>query len=186
MNPSGESATVKIVLTICGFSYGKLAVGEVPASELRTCSAAVGTSSNRRRLRTIGFLGQSSTANIRHSTGRLTVLRQGSAFCDEFGRTVYGYAVVCLRTKNRGSHDRRVGYGRVFVARLDEIAEHVSILPESGTPLRRGCRRVVMRTFDYAVVYRTRDDLIEVVAVLHCRLHPSVLATRLATTTTHS
>lgn len=78
----------------------------------------------------------------------------------------------------------RPGLGRRFIDRLDEIGERLTLFPESGSPLHGstpGCRRVVLGRFDYALVYRLRSEadddgeaglVVEVVAVLHCRLHP--------------
>lgn len=87
----------------------------------------------------------------------------------------------------------RPGLGRRFIDRLDEIGERLLLLPESGSPVRGSafpCRRVVLGRFDYTLVYRLRhearagDDVptlvIEVVAVLHCRLEPRRQAEHIA------
>ena len=99
----------------------------------------------------------------------------------------------------------RPGLGRRFIDHLDEIGDRLLLLPESGAPLLGStsqCRRVILGRFDYSLVYRLRAEtgdnvqdehgdpdpndsglatlVIEVVAVLHCRLEPRRQAEHIA------
>ncbi len=65
---------------------------------------------------------------------------------------------------------------------LDELDNHAKAIvryPEMYERCSPVCRRVVLRTFDYALVYRISSGTIEVVALLHCRLDPMIAALKL-------
>ena len=94
----------------------------------------------------------------------------------------------------------RPGLGRRFIDHLDQIGDRLVLFLKSGSPLRGSayqCRRVILGRFDYTLVYRLLAEagdnnhenhaphdnhdpnhgdhaslVIEVVAVLHCRLEP--------------
>lgn len=76
------------------------------------------------------------------------------------------------------------GLGERLLDELDRLANRVRQNPEmyerfSGTRSSGFCRRVVLRTFDYALVYRVLPESIEVLGLLHCRLDPAIAASRL-------
>ncbi len=52
--------------------------------------------------------------------------------------------------------------------------------PERYAEIDPGIRRAVLRKFPYAIFYRSRADVIEVLAILHHRRDPLVWRTRAA------
>ena len=59
-----------------------------------------------------------------------------------------------------------------FGADLDHALTMIAAFPESGSPLHREVRRVLLRRFPYAVFYRLTGPRIEVLAVLHTSRDP--------------
>jgi len=79
------------------------------------------------------------------------------------------------------------GLGERMLDELDRLASLVRQNPEmyelfSGTQSFGACRRAVLRTFDYALVYRVLPEAIEVLGLLHCRLDPVAAASRIGAT----
>lgn len=66
-----------------------------------------------------------------------------------------------------------------FADDLDRTVGFVTDNPEMYAQVYRGLRRAVLKRFDYAVVYRLLYDGIVVLGVLHCKLDPSTMQTRM-------
>lgn len=74
--------------------------------------------------------------------------------------------------------DVRNGLGYEFLEQLAKLYYRVTEHPRMYQTMRGEARRAVLPRFDYAVVYRVKGDLIEVIGVLHCRLSPAKVALR--------
>lgn len=72
------------------------------------------------------------------------------------------------------------GLGDKLIAELNRVVTAISEYPGMYEQVHRDCRRAVLRTFDYALMYRTRGELVEVLGLMHCRLDPTVAAARSA------
>jgi toxin ParE1/3/4 len=59
-----------------------------------------------------------------------------------------------------------------FQRELDGAVERVSERPEAGSPYLSNTRRILLRRFPFFVVYRVRDDNVQIVAVAHARRRP--------------
>jgi plasmid stabilization system protein ParE len=60
-----------------------------------------------------------------------------------------------------------------FKAELDRAIGRIAAHPDQWPQYRRGTRFFRLRRFPYLIVYRKREDVIEVVAVAHARRKPS-------------
>lgn len=72
----------------------------------------------------------------------------------------------------------RPGLGNQLLTELDPLVMTVSEKPEVYDTATRGCRRAVLRKFDYILAYRVLADRIEVLGLLHCRLDSAIAANR--------
>jgi len=70
------------------------------------------------------------------------------------------------------------GLGDQFLDELDRLAGLVCCNPKMHERFSGVSRRVVLRKFDYAMVYRILPGFVQVIGVLHCRLDPQVAASR--------
>ncbi|MBI5166220.1 MAG: type II toxin-antitoxin system RelE/ParE family toxin [candidate division NC10 bacterium] len=61
---------------------------------------------------------------------------------------------------------------RALVAELDRAVAMIAEAPERWARYVKGTRRFLLRRFPFAVVYRQRQDVVEVVAVAHARRRP--------------
>jgi plasmid stabilization system protein ParE len=73
---------------------------------------------------------------------------------------------------------RRAGLGREFLAAADEAMSRVMATPEGYSVVYKDRRRVLLRRFPYALIYRLVDDQVVVLAVMHAKRHPSVWRSR--------
>jgi toxin ParE1/3/4 len=70
--------------------------------------------------------------------------------------------------------ERRPGLGAEFIAAVRSKVREVLLAPERW-PLVKGTRRVLVRRFPYAIVYREvpgSGGMVEIVAVAHVRRRP--------------
>lgn len=63
----------------------------------------------------------------------------------------------------------RIGLGADFLDEVQHVIDAARDYPESGTPLMRGTRRLLLRRFPYSVVFRDEPESILIVAVAHHR-----------------
>ena len=68
--------------------------------------------------------------------------------------------------------DCRGGLGTEFLDELEAAFSLVKAHPEIGQIMRRVCRRVLLARFPYGVIYRRRDEIIYVVAIMHLHRKP--------------
>lgn len=84
-----------------------------------------------------------------------------------------------VRVACRWLDDVQPALGDELISELHRIAQLISQHPDMYERVGRGCRRAVLRRYDYAIVYRVRNSQIEILGMLHCRLDPSIVAARL-------
>ncbi|MBI3945353.1 MAG: type II toxin-antitoxin system RelE/ParE family toxin [Armatimonadetes bacterium] len=68
--------------------------------------------------------------------------------------------------------ERSAAAAEGFASELEHALARILEAPAGWSPHLHGTRRHVMRHYPYQVVYRVREDAIEVVAVAHCRRKP--------------
>ena len=68
--------------------------------------------------------------------------------------------------------ERRCELGIRLLNSLDETLGRISIKPEIYRELEPGIRKTRLKTFPYALVYRIRNDKVEIIAVMHVRRRP--------------
>lgn len=61
-----------------------------------------------------------------------------------------------------------------FEGAIAQITSH----PEAGAPFEHGTRRVLLRRFPFAVIYRLKPGQAEVIAFAHQRMRPGYWADR--------
>lgn len=66
----------------------------------------------------------------------------------------------------------RPGLGDDFLAEVQSLILRLLDFPDSGTPVFRDVRRARIHRFPYDLVYRIRQDLLIIVAVMHQRREP--------------
>jgi plasmid stabilization system protein ParE len=74
---------------------------------------------------------------------------------------------------------QRPGLGAKFLDAAAASIEHVADQPEIYALIYRRVRRCKVRKFPYVVYYRTNDDYVEIMAVLHASRHPRTWKSRL-------
>lgn len=87
-------------------------------------------------------------------------------------------ATADVRVACRWLDDVRPSLGDELLAELDRLVASISQNPKMYETAYRGCRRAVLRRFDYVLAYRVLSDRIEVLGLLHCRLDPAIAAKR--------
>jgi len=70
------------------------------------------------------------------------------------------------------------GLGAAFVAEVERTIEFVVTHPNAGSPLWRDFRRVFVRRFPFAVIYRAMNETVFVVAIAHQRRRPNYWRSR--------
>ena len=64
------------------------------------------------------------------------------------------------------------GLGDELLAEVEHSLHRIAASPESGSPHLSGTRRMLVRRFPYAVIYRSDEQEVIVVAVAHHRRRP--------------
>jgi len=59
-----------------------------------------------------------------------------------------------------------------FVNNLDEALRRLSINPDMYREVEPGIRKIRLKTFPYAVTYRSKGAALEIIAVMHIRRKP--------------
>ena len=70
------------------------------------------------------------------------------------------------------------GLGLEFAAEVQSAVAFAYAHPEAGTSVADGFRRVIVRRFPYAVVYRTQGEHLYIIAVAHQRRNPNYWSDR--------
>jgi plasmid stabilization system protein ParE len=68
--------------------------------------------------------------------------------------------------------ERSVRAAESFVGALEQAITRIAATPERWPKHLHGTRRLVLRRFPFAVVYRTTDVRIQVVAIAHAKRRP--------------
>lgn len=77
--------------------------------------------------------------------------------------------------------DCRGGLGTEFLDEVETIFSLIKTHPEIGVVMRRACRRVLMLRFPYGI-YREREHMLYVVAVMHLKRKPGYWLDRIRDT----
>jgi plasmid stabilization system protein ParE len=70
------------------------------------------------------------------------------------------------------------GLGRSLIEEVQHGLDLLAAHPLVGAPVRRGLRRLVLRRFPYALIYRPQRDSLCVLAVMNLRRRPAYWAGR--------
>ncbi len=73
---------------------------------------------------------------------------------------------------------QRSGLGQEFVEEIERSAELISTFPSAGVPGPANTRRIHLRRFPFALVYKATGDLLLIVAVEHQKREPNYWADR--------
>ena len=92
-------------------------------------------------------------------------------------------ATAELRASALWYEAQRPGLGEEFIDEANRTLEFIERHPRVGRPIprsnsERGMRRVSMNRFPYAVIYRERGDVVQVVAFAHHRRKPGYWRSR--------
>jgi len=68
------------------------------------------------------------------------------------------------------------GLAQDFIDEVDSTVQRIADFPRAGAAYHHGTRRLLLRRFPFAVVYRTKADVAEVVAIAHQRRRPDYWA----------
>ena len=69
-------------------------------------------------------------------------------------------------------HERSHAAALRFEAEFHRAVETVRKNPERWAPYLVGCRRFLLHQYPFAIVYQNSPNLIQVLAVAHCRRRP--------------
>ncbi|WP_084182688.1 type II toxin-antitoxin system RelE/ParE family toxin [Nevskia soli] len=75
---------------------------------------------------------------------------------------------------------RSPGLGFDFARAVEASVAQVQRNPEGFRPIEMGCRRIALRRFPYALIYRLRGDELLIVSVFHHRRHPDHWQSRIS------
>lgn len=68
--------------------------------------------------------------------------------------------------------DQVPGLGEDFLEEVELTVAFAAKQPAAGTPVEGALRRLLVHRFSYGVIYRERDDRLEILAVAHLHRHP--------------
>lgn len=83
-----------------------------------------------------------------------------------------------LRRRGNGYFQRNPVVAELFLLELDTAVEAVCATPGAWPRVNERFRRYIMKRFPFSLVYWTRNDEHEVVAVAHHRRRPGYWSTR--------
>ena len=69
-------------------------------------------------------------------------------------------------------HNKQPELARRFINHLDEALNRIAIKPAIYREVEPGIRKIKMKTFPYAIIYRTKHAKIEIIAVMHIHQRP--------------
>jgi len=69
-------------------------------------------------------------------------------------------------------HNKQRELARRFINNLDEALDRIAIKPGIYREVAADIRKIKLKTFPYAVIYRINDEKIEIIAVMHIRRRP--------------
>ena len=77
---------------------------------------------------------------------------------------------------------QRPGLGIEFAVEIDTAIRKIVDYPNAWQKLTAGARRCQLQRFDYGLVYRLRNDVATIYAVMHLKRRPGYWRDRLKTT----
>jgi len=69
--------------------------------------------------------------------------------------------------------------GEAFACEMDRVIKRILSLPRAWTIITASIRRCRARGFPYAVIYRIKDEQIEILAVMHISREPNYWISRI-------
>ena len=81
-------------------------------------------------------------------------------------------AVAEAREAQQWYRERNEAAADAFLAKLDRLAELVARAPDVWLKYLHATQHIVFRGFPYLLVFRRRQDLVEVIAVAHAKRRP--------------
>lgn len=70
-------------------------------------------------------------------------------------------------------NSRGPGLGGRFAAAVEEATARALAFPLSGSPMSKAIRRVIVRDYPFAIIYRPDEDGIVIFALAHHSRHPT-------------
>jgi plasmid stabilization system protein ParE len=77
-----------------------------------------------------------------------------------------------LRWEVERYDEQRSGFGAGLVKEIDDVLRRIAAFPEIGPPFVEATRRVLFRTFPFALIYTIRPTELIVLALAHQRRQP--------------
>ncbi|MGR9107057.1 MAG: type II toxin-antitoxin system RelE/ParE family toxin [Gammaproteobacteria bacterium] len=74
--------------------------------------------------------------------------------------------------------ERQKNLGGRFVAALQDAVDRICINPDIYREMDAGLRKCRLKRFPYGVIFREREDMIEIIAVMHLRREPGYWKSR--------
>lgn len=84
-----------------------------------------------------------------------------------------------LRAAAEFYRDESPGLGRAFVAEVRVAAARIAEFPQSGAVEVTDIRRILLKRFPFALMYRSSEGSIEILAAMHQRREPAYWRERL-------
>jgi len=69
--------------------------------------------------------------------------------------------------------DKSVGLGADFLDEVHKTVQFIKIMPEAPPLINSYARRVLLRRFEYGIVYRIFNNQIIILAVMHLKRRPN-------------
>lgn len=74
--------------------------------------------------------------------------------------------------------EQQIGLGSRFLAAVESTTSRIRRTPFLHRLIEEDVRKIRVRRFPYAVIYRAREQVIEIIAVMHLRRRPGYWRTR--------
>jgi toxin ParE1/3/4 len=75
--------------------------------------------------------------------------------------------------------EQALGLGEDFLSELESAYEAIAELPDTWPRLRREYRRFLLGKFPFSVIYRSKNESIYIVAIMHNHRRPGYWRSRL-------
>lgn len=74
--------------------------------------------------------------------------------------------------------ERVAGLGRMFFSEIESAIHTIQNSPDTWPKYMAGTQRFLVHRFPFAIVYRSDDQMIQVIAVMHLKRRPGYWARR--------
>ena len=75
--------------------------------------------------------------------------------------------------------NKEAGLGARFLASIREVVSRAILYPLTGSPYRKNTRRLLVKDFPFAVIYRSHTDGVVIFAVAHLSKRPGYWRSRI-------